>query len=351
MKLEARAVPGYEEVVFCEDEASGLSAIIVIHDTALGPAAGGCRMHPYASEADALGDALRLARGMSYKSALAELPFGGGKSVIIGDPARDKSEALLRAFGRFVDALEGRYIAAEDAGISVDDVEVMARESRFVAGRAKPGKTGGDPSPFTAQGVLVGVRATLGAVDGPEASLRGARVALQGLGQVGFALLRLLLDEGAHVVVADVRSERTEAAREIGAEVAEPDGILFETCDVLAPCALGGALTRDTVERLRCRIVAGAANNQLASPDVGDALAERGIVYAPDFVLNAGGITHVTAEILGHSPGWTEQRIEAIGPRIAAILAEARREGVAPHRVADALARRRLRGARLTRPC
>jgi leucine dehydrogenase len=337
----------HEAVLRCRDEQTGLRAVIAIHDTTLGPAAGGCRMWPYACEDEALRDALRLARGMTYKSALADLPFGGGKSVILGDPARDKTEGLLRTFGRFVEHLAGRYVAAEDVGISVRDVEAIASETAHVAGLAHGCHASGDPSPLTARGVLVGMRAAVAARLGRD-SLAGLRVAIQGVGAVGGQLCRMLHAEGARLVVADLsdRAVRDAIAR-YGADAVAGDAIVAADADVFAPCALGGIIDDDAVARLRAKVVAGSANNQLATPRHGDDLARRGVLYAPDYVINAGGIINVAGELSGdHDPDAVLEQIERIGPRLAALFREAERKGTCPGRVADDMARARLEAAR-----
>jgi leucine dehydrogenase len=286
----------HEQVVFCHDVASGLKAIISIHNTGRGPSLGGCRMWPYENEEAALTDALRLSRGMTYKSALAGLPFGGGKSVIIGDPRRDKSEALFRAMGRFVESLGGRYRIAEDVGISVEDIEIVARETRFVAGVSAGGS--GDPSPATAYGVFRGIEAAVKHRLG-RPSLEGVGVAVQGLGHVGQYLCRYLSEAGARLVVSDIDRERVEAmVQSLGAAVVAPDAVIEAPVEVYAPCALGATLNDQTIPRLRCQVVAGSANNQLAEPRHGRALKERGILYAPDYVINAGGIINISHEKL-----------------------------------------------------
>ncbi|MDX1710582.1 MAG: Glu/Leu/Phe/Val dehydrogenase dimerization domain-containing protein [Rhodovibrionaceae bacterium] len=284
----------HEQVVFCHDAESGLKAIIAIHNTSRGGALGGCRMWAYKHEDEALTDALRLSRGMTYKSAMADLPYGGGKSVIIGNPKTDKSEALFRALGRYVESLAGRYVIAEDVGIGVEDVETMAKETDHVAGVRNGGA--GDPSPGTAYGVFMGLRAAVQHKLGRD-SLEGLTVAVQGLGHVGNHLCRYLHEAGAKLVVADIDAERlAKAAEEFGAETVDPNEILFTQCDVVAPCALGAVIDDDTVPRIQAPVIAGAANNQLAEPRHGAALRERGILYAPDYVINAGGIINISYE-------------------------------------------------------
>ncbi|WP_066662139.1 MULTISPECIES: Glu/Leu/Phe/Val family dehydrogenase [unclassified Sphingomonas] len=328
-----------EEVLRLDDPQSGLSGVIVVHSTALGPAAGGCRFHRYASDTDAVADALRLAEGMSYKNALAGLPLGGGKAVIrMPDGPFDRA-ALFRAFGRAVASLGGRYVTAEDVGTSVADMEYVADSTRHVAGLpTAPGAPGGDPSPWTALGVLrsmeVAVQRHLGA------SLADVTVAVQGLGHVGFALCELLHEAGARLFVAEPRIEvAAEAARRFGARVMEPDELLTAPAEVLAPCALGGVIDAASVQQLGAAVVCGAANNQLAAPAAGDALRARGILYAPDYVVNAGGIINVAAEHLGWSVAEARSRVEATGARLTAVLDHAAAERIAPHVAADRLAR------------
>jgi leucine dehydrogenase len=286
---------GHEEVAFGHDPESGLKTIIAIHNSARGPALGGCRMWPYESEEEALTDVLRLSRSMTYKAALAGLDLGGGKSVIIADPQRDKSPALFRAMGRFVDGFGGRYIVAEDVGIAVEDVEIMAGETRHAAGAGNGGA--GDPSPATAYGVFMGLRAAIKKrLD--RRSVGGLRVAIQGLGHVGRELAGLLSQQGAELIVTDIHDQAVETAvRELGARAVAPEAIYDAEADVFAPCALGAILDDDTIPRLKAKVVAGSANNQLAEDRHGDALKARGILYAPDYVINAGGLIYVSGDV------------------------------------------------------
>jgi glutamate dehydrogenase/leucine dehydrogenase len=277
-----------EQVVHCRDARSGLRAIIAIHSTALGPALGGTRFRPYAAEEDALLDVLRLARAMSYKAAAAGLDLGGGKAVVNGDPGAVRSEALLRSYGRVVESLGGRYITAEDVGTTVEDMAVVAQETRHVVGRSVEEGGLGDPSPSTALGVLVSMKAALAHLG--DDTLEGRTIAVSGLGKVGAVLVRMLLDEGAVVAVADIDEERVDhAARDFGAKPMSTAEIHRLDCDVFAPCALGGVLEPNVIAELSCRAVVGAANNQLATPECADLLGARGIAYVPDFVANAGG--------------------------------------------------------------
>jgi leucine dehydrogenase len=332
-----------EEVVPLNDPESGLHGMIVLHSTRLGPAAGGCRVWRYESEKEAARDAMRLAEGMSYKNALAGLPFGGGKAVICQPSGQLDRAALFRAFGRAVDSLGGRYVTAEDVGTSVEDMLQVGRSTRHVAGLpAKPGAPGGDPSPWTALGVLrameVAVRRHLGA------DLRDVTVAVQGLGHVGFALCELLHRAGARLIVAEPRKAvAARAAALFGAEVMTSSGLFASEADVLAPCALGAVLDNSTVRRLRAKVVCGAANNQLAMPRHGAELAARGILYAPDYVVNAGGIINVAAEYLGWSEDVARARVERIGARLSEVLDLADANETAPNEAADTLARSIIR--------
>ena len=344
--IRTRTVPGFEDVVLCDDADAGLKAVIAIHDTALGPALGGVRMWRYENERAALDDALRLARGMTSKAAVAGLPLGGGKAVILGDPRRDKSEALFRAFGRMVERLAGRYVTAEDVGTSVEDIATVARETRHVAGLADGS---GDPSPVTAAGTFHGIRAAARHRFASD-DVAGLRVAVQGVGHVGYHLCRLLHGAGADLVVSDVSATMVaRAAVEFGAATVAPDAIYDPDVDLFAPCALGGAINRDTVPRLKAAIVAGAANNQLAEPMDGRALHRRGILYAPDYVINAGGLINVSWDVLHRGEPYDRaevlDQVARIDPVLTAIFARAAAEGRPANEVADALARGRLRPA------
>jgi valine dehydrogenase (NAD+) len=339
---------GHEQVVFCQDEPTGLRAIIAIYSTALGPALGGTRFYPYRSEDDALADVLELSRGMSYKNALAGLDLGGGKAVIIGDPARDKSEALLRAYGRFVASLGGRYITACDVGTYVADMDVIARECRWVTGRSPAEGGAGDSSVLTSFGVFQGMRACAERV-WEVPSLRGRRIGIAGVGKVGAKLAALLLDDGADVVVTDVTEQAIERLRvEHPQVVAVPDAqaLTRSGIDVYAPCALGGALDDETVEALSagrtCRAVCGGANNQLAHPGVEKMLEDRGILYAPDYVVNSGGVIQVADELHGFSFDRARGKAEQIFQTTRQIFALAADEGVPPAVAADRLAEQRM---------
>ena len=329
------------------DAATGLKGFIAIHSTALGPSFGGCRIWPYAKEEDAVRDVLRLSRGMSYKNALAELAYGGGKAVIIGDPRQIKSPELFEAFGRVVQSLGGDYITAEDVGATVDDMRAVARTTEYVSGIPRDtGYQGGDPSPKTALGVYQGMRAAVEIGLGND-SVAGLTVAVQGVGSVGYHLCRNLHEAGAKLIVADIHAENTSTAmREFGAHAVTPDEILFADADILAPCALGGVLNKDTISKLKVKVVAGAANNQLATVADGERLHKRGIVYAPDYVINAAGIISVAAE---RDQDATEDavtaRINRIYDRTLSLLQRARDLNYPPHEVADELAREVIRDA------
>ncbi|MGK6319272.1 Glu/Leu/Phe/Val family dehydrogenase [Sphingomonas sp. DT-204] len=349
MRDHAQPMELPEEVVRLDDPRTGLAGAIVIHSTRLGPAAGGCRFRDYATEQEATIDALRLAEGMSYKNALAGLPLGGGKAVIRMPCGPFDRAALFHAFGRAVEALDGRYVTAEDVGTRVEDMIRVAEVTAHVAGLpARSGAAGGDPSPWTALGVLKAMEAAVARRLG--AGLSDVTVAVQGLGQVGFALCELLHRAGARLIVAEPRSEiAARAAIMFGAEIMTSRALLEAKADVFAPCALGAVLDARSVRRLRAGIVCGAANNQLAAPADGLTLAERGILYAPDYVVNAGGIINVAAEYLGWSEAEVRLRVERIGSRLSEVLDLAAADGVVPHEAADALARSIL-GSKLSYP-
>jgi valine dehydrogenase (NAD+) len=334
----------HEQVVFCHDASSGLKAIIAIHSTALGPGLGGTRFYPYASTADAVRDVLNLSRGMSYKNALAGLDLGGGKAVIIGDPNRDKTEALLRAYGRFVQSLNGRYITACDVGTYSVDMDVVARECRYVTGRSVDDGGAGDSSVLTAYGTFQGMRACAEAVWGAP-TLSGRTVGVAGVGKVGHHLVKHLVDDGARVVVTDVNPAAVEAmVQQYGATaVADTDAMVRAEIDVYAPCALGGALTDEVVDVLTATIVCGAANNQLEHPGVEKALADRGILYAPDYCVNSGGVIQVADELEGFSFERAERRASGVFETTQAVFALAEADSVTPAEAADRLAERRMR--------
>jgi leucine dehydrogenase len=334
---------GHESVLFARDAASGLRAIIAVHSTAAGPACGGVRFWNYVTEANALTDVLRLSKGMSYKNVMAGLPLGGGKAVILADDRRTKTRELLRAFGRAVDGLGGAYIAAEDVGITVDDMAIMREVTRHVAGKAKGAHASGDPSPFTARGVFSGLRAAVRFQLGTD-SLKGLRVGVLGLGAVGTKLAAMLHEAGARLVVADIDPERAgRAASAFGAQVCPPDLLPAQPLDVLAPCALGGLLSPEVIEKLRAKVVAGAANNQLADPGCGRLLHEKGVLYAPDYVINAGGIINVAGEALGdYDQTKALAAVERIPGSLGAIFETAKATDRPTSEVADRIAAERL---------
>ncbi|HUP00236.1 MAG TPA: Glu/Leu/Phe/Val dehydrogenase dimerization domain-containing protein [Gemmatimonadota bacterium] len=336
----------HEQVVFCNDERSGLHSIIAIHDTTMGPALGGTRMWPYGSTEEALIDVLRLSEGMTYKAAVAGLALGGGKAVIIGDPQTDKTEALLRAHGRFVDTLGGRYITAEDVGITVEDMEHVYRETRHVTGIRSSPHGSGDPSPVTAYGVYWGIRAACRHRLGTDV-LAGMRIAIQGAGNVGYHLCENLADEGAILAISDIDPKKVDRVEKaFGAKAIDPDSIYDVECEVFAPCALGAILNDQTIPRLKCSVVAGGANNQLEEDRHGRALAERTILYAPDYVINAGGLINVYGELRGYDHETAKRKAREIYQTLLSIFGIADEEGIPTSRAADRLAQRRLREAR-----
>ncbi|QFU93142.1 Glu/Leu/Phe/Val dehydrogenase dimerization domain-containing protein [Amycolatopsis sp. YIM 10] len=335
---------GHEQVVFCHDKASGLKAIIGIYSTALGPGLGGTRFYPYRTEAEALDDVLALSKGMAYKNALAGLDLGGGKAVIIGDPATVKSEALLRAYGRFVQSLNGRYITACDVGTYVQDMDVVARETRFVTGRSPEDGGAGDSSVLTAFGVFQGMRASAEHLWGSP-DLAGRRVGVAGVGKVGYLLVGHLIEAGARVVISDVSAaaiERTRAKHPEVEVVGSADELIRAELDVFAPCALGGALNDETVPELRAKIVCGAANNQLAHPGIDKLLDDRGILFAPDYLVNAGGVIQVSDELHGFDFARAKRKTAQIFDTTKSVFQLAEAEGVPAATAADRLAERRM---------
>jgi leucine dehydrogenase len=340
-----REFDGHELVVFGHNANLGLHAIVAVHSTALGPAAGGCRMWPYASTEVAVIDVLRLSRGMSYKNAMAGLPFGGGKAVIIGDARTGKTPELFQAFGRFVDSLGGRYITAEDVGTTTADMESVARTTSFVSGLSrKAGEAGGDPAPKTALGVYLGIKAAV-KFRLNRSELSGVGIAVQGVGGVGYHLCRMLAAEGAQLRVADVRPVAVQrVCDEFKATAIPAENILSEDVEVFAPCALGAVLNAGSIPRLGARIVAGAANNQLAEDKDGQALQAAGVLYAPDYVINAGGIISVAREYNGGTEAQVTAEIQAIPARLTEIFERARRHGLTTNAVADQMAQDRING-------
>lgn len=338
----------HESIHHVHDAATGLRAIVAIHSTALGPAAGGCRRWQYVDSDAALTDALRLSRGMTYKNAIAGLAFGGGKSVILASDDTPKSPEMFRAFGRAIDSLGGKYVTAEDVGCSVDDMRSVAEETSYVSGLPKSGDSaGGDPSPITALGVFLGIRAATKTQLGAD-SLQDVKVAVQGVGSVGLNLCRLLHEAGARLTVADVNRENLQQARdELPVTEVAPIELLYSNVDVLAPCALGNVLTEQTIPNIQAKVIAGAANNQLATAEDGARLAARDILYAPDYVINAGGIINVAHEYFGDS---SEARVLAevgeIPMRLDAIFAEARESGEPTNLIADRMARQIVDGGK-----
>ena len=340
--FEAIASDTHEEVLYGYDPVSGLKAIIAIHSTALGPALGGTRFYPYFDEGEALRDVLRLAKGMTYKSAAAGLDLGGGKATIIGDPATLRSERLLRSFGRLVDSLGGRYITAEDVGTTTSDMITIATETKWVTGLPEAHGGSGDPSPATARGVLASMRAVSEHLWDTD-DLSDRTVAVQGVGKVGSNLVERLTKAGAKTIIADVNSEAlgTVAAAH-GSTIVPVDGIFDVECDFFAPCAMGGVINPATADRLRCRAVVGSANNQLESNDMAGRLADRGILYAPDFVANAGGIINIAHEFRGYDWRRAATAIDRIHENTATVLATAEAHGINPNAAAIAVAEERI---------
>ena len=332
----------YEQVVFCHDRASGLKAIIAIHNTVLGPALGGLRMWPYKTEEEALEDALRLARGMTYKNAAAGLNYGGGKAVIIGDPKRDKSEALFRAFGRYVESLNGRYITAVDVGTTVEDMDIIHEETDYVTGVSPAFGSSGNPSPVTAYGIFIGMKAACKEAFGTD-DLQGKTVAVQGVGNVAYHLCKYLHEEGASLIVTDINKAAVQrAVSEFGAKAVDAEEIYSVSCDVFSPCALGGIINDETIPQLKAKVIAGSANNQLKEERHGEMLHEKGIVYAPDYVINAGGVINVADELNGYNRERALKKVEGIYHSLTEIFKISKEENISTARAADELAERRI---------
>ncbi len=343
---------GHESVHAFQDEKTGLKAIIAIHSSARGPAAGGCRMWPYETAAAALEDVLRLSRGMSYKNAVADLELGGGKSVIIGDARTQKSPELFEAFGRAVDSLGGRYWTAEDVGVSVADIMHAGKQTRFAVGVEGHQAASGDPSPVTAEGVFRGIKISARHGLGAD-SLDGVTVAVQGVGHVGAILAEKLAAAGAKLIITDVNETNLRrVADATGAQIVSTDAIYDVEADVFAPCALGAIVNEQTLPRLKARVIAGGANNQLSTYEVGRMVFERGLIYAPDYVINGGGIINVASEVRGlqndepHDPEWVEQKLSRLMETLDEVLARSATERRPTHEIADEIAEARIRAAR-----
>ncbi len=339
----------YEQLIFAQDNESGLKAIIVIHDTTLGPALGGTRMWTYKSEDDAIIDSLRLARAMTYKAAAAGLNLGGGKAVIIGDPSKDKSEALFRSFGRYIQSLNGRYITAEDVGTSVQDMDWVHLETDYVTGISPVFGSGGDPSPATAYGTYIGMKAAAKVAFGDD-SLMGKTIAVQGIGSVAYNLLKYLHDEGANLIVTDIFEEKIRlAVKEFGAKTVSADEIYGVECDIFSPNALGSIINDDTIPQFKAKLIAGAANNQLQEEHHGDLLHEKGIIYAPDFVINAGGLINVADELEIFNQERAKKKIEKIYDNILKVFEIVERDGIPSNIAVNRLAEERIEKMRKIR--
>jgi len=336
----------HEQIAFFDDRATGLRAIIAVHSTTMGPACGGTRMFPYASADDALTDVLRLSRGMSYKNAMANLPLGGGKAVILGNPATDKSEARFAAYADAVNALGGRYITAMDVGMGPKDMPIIARHTKFIAGFDQPGKKAGDSGPTTALGVFVGLKSAVKHKFGVDTT-RGLTIAIQGLGKVGMGLAKQLHEEGAKLIVADVSEDAVRRAVDaFGARRASTDSIVTVECDVFSPNALGAVLNDQTVHALHAKVVAGGANNQLARDPHGKVLMDRGILYAPDYVINGGGIIRVAGQIYDWEEVEVERRTLGIADTLTAIFKRADADHLPTNVIADHIAEERIAAAK-----
>lgn len=339
----------YEQLVFCQDKNSRLKAIIALHDTTLGPALGGTRMWTYNSEEDAIIDALRLAKGMTYKNAAAGLNLGGGKTVIIGDPKTDKNPEMFRAFGRYIQGLNGRYITAEDVGTTEQDMDLIHLETDYVTGTTSYVGASGNPSPVTAYGVYKGIKASAKEAFGNE-SLAGKKVALQGVGNVAYALCEYLHQEGAELIVTDINKNTVKRAVDaFGAKAVDPDDIYDVDCDIYAPCALGATINDQTIPKLKAKVIAGSANNQLQTTKHGDMIHEKGIVYAPDYVINAGGVINVADELVGYNSERAMKKVETIYDNLERVFEISRRDNIPTYVAADRMAEERIQSVRNSR--
>ncbi|GAB4073509.1 branched-chain amino acid dehydrogenase [Barrientosiimonas marina] len=348
--LNSMETDDYEQLVFCQDKNSGLKAIIAIHDTTLGPALGGTRMWTYNSEEEAIDDALRLARGMTYKNAAAGLNLGGGKAVIIGDPNKDKNPEMFRAFGRYIESLHGRFITAEDVGTTVEDMDLIHVETDYVAGLS-PEESGssGNPSPITGYGLYTGMKAAAMEAFADD-SLKGRTVAVQGAGNVAYALSDYLHQEGARIIVTDINEQAVQrVVDDFGAEAVAPDDIYSVDCDIFAPCALGGVLNDETIPQLKAKAIAGSANNQLKADAHGDKLHEMGIVYTPDFILNSGGVINVSDELNGYNEKRAMKKVGAIYDNLLQVFSIARRDNIPTYAAADRMAEERIQSLHASR--
>lgn len=339
----------YEQLVFCQDKNSGLKAIIAIHDTTLGPALGGTRMWTYKSEAEAIEDALRLAKGMTYKNAAAGLNLGGGKTVIIGDPKKDKSPELFRAFGRYIQGLNGRYITAEDVGTTVNDMDLIHMETDFVTGISPEFGSSGNPSPVTALGIYKGMKAAAMEAFGSD-SLEGKTVAVQGIGNVAFTLCEHLHKEGANLIVTDINEAAVDrAVQAFGAKAVDPGDIYGVECDIYSPCALGATINDETIPQLKAKVIAGSANNQLKTTEHGDIIHEKGIVYAPDYVINSGGVINVADELNGYNATRALKNVESIYDILLKIFEISKRDNIPTYVAADRMAEERIASIKASR--
>lgn len=344
--FESIGAETHESVHFGVDHESGLRSIVAVHDTTLGPGLGGTRFYPYRTEEEALTDVLRLSKGMTYKAACAGLDFGGGKAVIVGDPAEDGSDALFTAYGKFIDSLGGSYITAEDVGTTVSNMAIVSQQTEHVSGLPRDQGGSGDPSPATARGVIAALEAIASRLWGTD-DLRGRRIAIKGVGKVGMSLAERLHGAGAELVVADINEDATDlAAREFGAKVTSVEDIHSVDCDIFSPCALGADLHAASIADLSCAAVAGSANNQLATDADSQRLKARGILYAPDFVVNAGGIINIAAEHGGYSVAKAGGMVDRIKVNLTAILDEADRLGTDTHAAAEYVAEKRIEAAK-----